>query len=166
MMGSGKTTLGRQLARSLGRPFVDCDQELEKRTGVTVAVIFDIEGEAGFRKRESHLIRELAERSGIVVATGGGAVLDAANRAIMSTLGLVIYLDVHPAYLWERARHGSRRPLLNVENPRQRLEELLKVRLPLYREIADIVIEGGNVQQSALLDLIKAELNRRQVYFD
>ncbi len=104
MMGAGKTTVGRQLARRLRKRFVDCDHEIEARTGVTIPVIFEIEGEVGFRRRESATIDALSRESGLVVATGGGAVLDPANRERLKAGGWVVYLDVAPAVLWARTR--------------------------------------------------------------
>ncbi len=123
--------------------FVDCDHEIVARTGVNVPTIFDIEGEAGFRRRESQVIDELTRETDIVIATGGGAVLDPGNRALLAQRGIVIYLNVSPQILWERTRHDRNRPLLRVDNPRARIEELHAVRDPLYREIADIVADGG-----------------------
>ena len=161
MMGSGKTTIGRQLARTLGRRFIDCDQELERRTGVSIRVIFDIEGEAGFRKRERQLILELADEPGLVIATGGGAVLAAENRACMTRRGLVIYLAVPLNSLWERVRNDGRRPLLDVDDPRKRIEELYASRAPLYQEVADIVVEGAHCRESTVLAMIEKELKRR-----
>ncbi len=143
MMGSGKTTVGREYARRHGLRFVDCDQELEARLGVRVATIFDIEGEAGFRRREAQLLDELTQESGLVLATGGGVVLDPANRAVLAARGIVVYLDVQPRLLWERTRHDRSRPLLQVANPRERIEALHRERDPLYREVADVVVEGG-----------------------
>ncbi|MDD5296990.1 MAG: shikimate kinase [Rhodocyclaceae bacterium] len=161
MMGAGKTTVGRQLARRLRLRFVDSDHEIEARCGVKIPVIFEIEGEDGFRRRESQVLGELAEEPGLVIATGGGAVLRAENRACLATHGTVIYLAVPPQYLWERTRHDVNRPLLQVENPRKRIEELHAARDPLYREVADIVISGGRVSQGTVLKLIEKELKER-----
>lgn len=161
MMGAGKTTVGRQLARRLKLRFVDSDHEIEARCGVKIPIIFDIEGEAGFRKRESQVLGELAEEPGLVIATGGGAILRPENRALLASHGTVIYLAVPPHYLWERTRHDTNRPLLQVENPRQRIEELHAQRDPLYREVADIVIAGGRIGQGTVLKLIEKELKER-----
>lgn len=143
MMGAGKSTVGREYARRHGLEFIDCDHELEARTGVKVSTIFEIEGEAGFRRRESQLIEELIEASGVVLGTGGGVVLSPENRAILKRRGIVAYLNVPPRVLWERTRHDRSRPLLQVPNPRERIESLYRERDPLYREVADIVVEGS-----------------------
>ncbi len=142
-MGSGKTTLGRELARRTGRTFIDCDHELEQRLGVRVSTVFEIEGEAGFRVRESRLLAELAQRDDLVLATGGGAVLREENRARLREHCLVVYLKVAPAVLWERLRHDRTRPLLQVPNPRARIDALFREREPLYCEVADVILEGG-----------------------
>jgi shikimate kinase len=138
-MGSGKTAVGKQVARLLNLPFVDSDHEIELRTGVDIPLIFDREGEAGFRRREHEAIAELTRRSGIVLATGGGAVLDAGNRQLLAERGWVVYLDTSVAQQAERAGRTRHRPLLNGGDPRQRLEELMRIREPLYREIADFI---------------------------
>ncbi|MEC5399125.1 shikimate kinase [Uliginosibacterium sp. H1] len=143
LMGSGKTTIGRMLARRLGRRFLDSDHEIEQRTGVKVPVIFELEGEAGFRQREAQTIAELTQEAGIVLATGGGAVVTPANRQALSESGWVVYLDVPPAVLFERTRHDGNRPLLKVADPLGRLTELRTQRDPLYREIADLIVDGG-----------------------
>ena len=145
----GKTPIGRQLAKTLGLEFVDSDHEIELRTGVAIPVIFELEGEAGFRKRERAVIDELTQQDGIVLATGGGAVLNAENRAHLKARGLVIYLCASLDKLVTRTARDRNRPLLQTTDPRQRLRELLEQRDPLYREAADIVIntDKGNVRQ-------------------
>ena len=143
MMGAGKTTVGRQLAKRLGKTFYDADREIEARTGVAVAVIFDIEGEAGFRKREAEVLEHLTALDDIVLATGGGAVLDPRNREHLKNRGFVIYLHALPSVLWQRTRTDKSRPLLQDGDPRERLEALYATRDPLYREVADLVIETG-----------------------
>jgi len=158
LMGAGKTTVGRQLARRLGKRFVDSDQEIEERTGVKVATIFEIEGEAGFRARESRVIEELAEAEDLVLATGGGAVLDSGNRMRLAARGFVIYLHAQPRDLWQRTRQDKTRPLLHGVDPLARLEELYAVRDPLYREVADIVIDTGRQGVGALVTRVLAEL--------
>ncbi|WP_019447925.1 shikimate kinase [Cupriavidus sp. BIS7] len=150
-MGAGKTTVGRAVAQSLGRPFFDTDQEIEARCGVRVATIFELEGEEGFRQREARVLDELTQRSGIVLATGGGAVLRQENREMLRTRGRVIYLDATLPELWKRTRRNRARPLLQAENPRARLEALFCERDPIYREVAHIIMpaHGGSVAQAA-----------------
>jgi shikimate kinase len=143
MMGAGKTTVGRQLAKRLGKTFHDADRDVEERTGVSVAVIFEIEGEAGFRKREAEAIEQLTALDDIVLATGGGAVLDSRNREHLKSRGFVIYLHALPAVLWHRTRADKSRPLLQGGDPRERLEAIYGVRDPLYREVADLVVDTG-----------------------
>jgi len=138
-MGSGKTAVGRQIARLLSFPFVDSDREIETRTGADIPLIFEREGETGFRKREREAIAELTARSGVVLATGGGAVLDAENRRLLAERGWVVYLETSVAQQAERAGRSSHRPLLTGADPRRRLEELMRIREPLYREIADFI---------------------------
>jgi shikimate kinase len=141
-MGAGKTTLGRQLARRLGKRFVDADHELEARLGVSIPTIFEIEGESGFRDREEAVIAELTQLADIVLATGGGAVTREASRACLRQNGTVIYLHARPDTLWLRIRHAKHRPMLHAADPRARLAELYSLRDPLYREVADHVIES------------------------
>lgn len=159
LMGAGKTTIGRLLARRLKRAFIDSDHEIENRCGVRIAVIFDIEGEAGFRAREVAVIDELTGRDGIVLATGGGAVLDAANRQRLGARGTVIYLHSTPANLCERTRHDKNRPLLATADPKRRLEELYRQRDPLYREVADLVVDTGRQSAPALVKRLLAQLS-------
>jgi shikimate kinase len=158
MMGAGKTTIGRHLARRLKKRFVDCDHEIEARTGVRIPVIFDIEGEAGFRKRESQVLEALAEERGLVLATGGGAVLAPQNRRVLADSGLVIYLCVPPDELYARTKHDRNRPLLQVENPQEKIRALHAQRDPLYREIADIVLEGGGRTPLAVARQLEQEI--------
>lgn len=146
-MGAGKTTVGRLLAKQLRRTFYDTDQEIEKHTGATVSLIFELEKEQGFRLREKQMIDDLSQKDNIVLATGGGAVLDAGNRHTLSSRGYVIYLHSSIDQLLSRTAHDKNRPLLQTENPRQTLTELINIRDPLYREIADSVVETD--QQSA-----------------
>jgi len=154
-MGSGKTTIGRRLAKNLRMKFIDSDQELERRTGASVALIFDVEGEQGFRERESRIIEELTQLDDTVVATGGGAVLDPVNRNALASRGFVVYLHADLDQLVERTRRDTNRPLLNTENPEDRLREILEVRDPLYREIADLIVDTGSVSLNDVMKQIK-----------
>ena len=160
LMGAGKTTVGRLLARHFGGTFYDSDHEIEARTGVKIPVIFEIEGEAGFRKREEATIAELTGLSGIVLATGGGAVLSAANRDKLMKNGVVIYLRGTPEHLYERTRHDRNRPLLQTENPLAKLRELFKQRDPLYREVADIVVDTGRQSVAGMTRVLYGRLDR------
>jgi shikimate kinase len=144
LMGAGKTTVGKLLAKHLHKTFLDSDHELEARTGVNIPVIFELEGEEGFRTREANLIRELVQRRDIVLATGGGAVLRPENRVALSRGGIVVYLNANVEDLWLRTRHDRNRPLLQTADPKARLRELLAQRDPLYREIADIIVTSGH----------------------
>lgn len=151
LMGAGKTTVGRALARRMGKSFVDSDHEIEARTGVKVQTIFEIEGEPGFRAREAQIIDELSARDGIVLGTGGGAVLLAENRAVLSARGFVVYLRAQPRDLWMRTRNDRGRPLLQTADPLERLQQLYKVRDPLYREVADIVVDTSRQRVATLV---------------
>lgn len=142
LMGAGKSTLGRQIARRLGMPFLDADVELEQRLGVSIPTIFEIEGEQSFRDREEALIDELTQRTHIVLATGGGAVTRPRSRENLRDRGTVVYLHALPDTLYERVRHGRNRPMLKVDDPRARIAALYAERDPLYREVADHVIES------------------------
>ena len=161
LMGAGKTTVGRQLARRLGRPFFDSDHEIVERTGVPIPTIFEIEGEEGFRRREVQTIHELAESANIVMATGGGVVLNPENRRRLHDTGWVVYLNVPPVLLFERTRHDRNRPLLHVADPLAKLEELHAIRDPLYRETAHIVVEGCHLVASGIVQHLLREFNRQ-----
>jgi shikimate kinase len=158
MMGAGKTTLGRALAQRLELEFVDTDKVLVERTGVSVATIFEIEGEDGFRRRESGVLAELAARDDCVIATGGGVVLSQANRRLMREAGTVVYLRARLESLWERTRHDATRPLLATPNPRGRLAQIFEEREPLYREAAHVVVETGSQSASTLVNRVMAAL--------
>ena len=158
LMGAGKTSVGKVLARRLGKAFYDCDHEIERATGVKVPVIFDIEGEAGFRARESRTLADLVTRPDIVLATGGGAVIAADNRKLLAENGTVIYLRASPEDLWGRTRHDKNRPLLKTADPLARLKELYEERDPLYRAVADIVVDTGNQSLISLAHKLEQRL--------
>lgn len=158
LMGAGKTTVGRALARRLNKQFIDSDHEIEARTGVSIPLIFEIEGEASFRQREAEAIRDLTAKSDIVLATGGGAVLKPENREYLKTRGTVIYLRASVNSILQRTSHDKNRPLLQTADPRQRLEQLAREREPYYLEIADFVIETGRPNVQSLVQTIIAQL--------
>jgi shikimate kinase/3-dehydroquinate synthase len=158
LMGSGKTTIGRQLAKRLGKRFVDSDHEIEARTGASIPLIFDIEGEASFRRREADVIRDLSSQRGIVLATGGGAVLDAGTRARLAERGTVIYLRAHVNSILQRVAHDKNRPLLRTADPRRTLELLTAQREPLYREVAHLVIDTGRPNVQSMVQTILEQL--------
>ena len=139
-MGAGKSTIGRQLAATMRMEFEDSDQEIQRRTGVGIPVIFEYEGESGFRTREAKVIDDLTQHEGTVLATGGGAVLDPENRRVLASRGFVVYLYCSPEQQYERTAKDRNRPLLQTEDPLGRLRELMKERDPLYRQTADLVV--------------------------
>lgn len=143
LMGAGKTTIGRLLAKQLGREFYDSDHEVERKTGVKIPLIFELEGESGFRKRETAAIEELSQMDNLVVATGGGAVLLEENRAFLKNTGKIIYLRAKVNDLYQRTRSDKSRPLLQGANPKQKLEELYTVRDPIYTALADYIVDTG-----------------------
>jgi shikimate kinase len=158
MMGAGKTTIGRTLARRLKLRFVDSDQEIEARCGVKIPVIFEIEGEAGFRAREAQALAELTQLEGIVLATGGGVVLAAQNRRLLAERGTVVYLRATPEHLFERVRQDRNRPLLATADPLARLRELHRERDPLYRAVADLVVDTGRQSVQVLARALLEQL--------
>lgn len=158
MMGSGKTTMGRILAKHLDRVFVDSDEEIQHRTGVTIPHIFDVEGEPGFRQRETAALEALVQRDGLVLATGGGAVLAEENRAMMRQNGIVIYLKANVHDLWLRTRNDRNRPLLQTGNLHAMLAELLYQRDALYQQVADIVVPTGRQSVHALMLRLVGEI--------
>lgn len=158
LMGSGKTTLGRVLARNRGMDCIDSDHEIVARCGVSIPTIFEIEGEVGFRRREATVIDELTQRHGIVLATGGGAILDPVNRGRLKARGTVIYLHGSPAELFLRTRGDRNRPLLQTEDPLTKLTELYAVRHPLYLEIADLVLDTGRQSVHSLMAKLERQL--------
>ncbi len=159
LMGAGKTTVGRILARQLHRTFIDTDREIEKRTGVAIPVIFEFEGEAGFRAREASVIGEFVQRDQVVLATGGGAVMLADNRSRLAAGGRVVYLHAQPADLFHRTRRDRNRPLLQTGDPQAKLAELYAIRDPLYREIADLVVDTRRQSAGRLASTLIEMLN-------
>lgn len=161
MMGAGKTSVGRVLAKRLNKAFYDSDQVIEERTGVKVAVIFEIEGEAGFRQRESAIVDELTQLGDIVLATGGGAILIGENRDRLKSRGTVVYLRANVKDLLNRTRHDKNRPLLQTADPRARLDELFELRDPLYREVAHLIVDTGSQSLSTLVNRLHLQLQAR-----
>jgi 3-dehydroquinate synthase len=159
LMGAGKTTIGRILARKLGKRFIDSDHEIEARTGASIPWIFEIEGEDSFRRREAEVIRDLCAEEGVVLATGGGAVLNAATRASLKSRGTVIYLRANVNSIMLRVAHDKNRPLLQTADPRRRVEELMAQREPLYREIAQLVIDTGRPNVQSMVQTILDQLD-------
>ncbi len=143
-MGSGKTTIGRQLARRLKKSFIDSDHEIEDHTGASISLIFDIEGEEGFRTREKAIIDELTQQENIILSTGGGVILSAENREHLKNRGIVIYLHAPLKKLFYRTSRDRNRPLLQTNNPREKLRQIVEERDPLYRETADLIVETEN----------------------
>jgi shikimate kinase len=161
-MGVGKSTIGRKLAERFELTFKDSDHEIEQRTGASIPLIFDIEGEAGFRKREQAVIDDLTQLSQLILATGGGVVVNVDNRHALKERGLVIYLHASVDTLLERTAFCRNRPLLQTEDPRTRLQELMDVRHPLYEEIADITVETGDKTILQVVKVITKRIKRLQ----
>ena len=162
-MGAGKTTIGKLLAKHLGKDFYDTDHEIEKRTGVKIPVIFELEGEAGFRKRETAVIQDLAKLNNIVMATGGGAVIAEENRQLLQANGTVIYLRANVNELWHRTRNDKHRPLLQNVDIRAKLAQLYEERNPLYTQTATFIIDTGNQPVANLLNRIEKSLAERSI---
>jgi shikimate kinase len=158
LMGAGKTTIGRLIAKQLGMTFYDTDHEIERKTGVKIPLIFELEGEAGFRKRETAIIEELSQLKNIVLATGGGAVLLPENRSLLKNNGKVIYLRGNVHDLWLRTRHDKSRPLLQGGNMKQKIENLYIQRDPIYMQLADCVVNTGPQSAAAITEYIEALL--------
>lgn len=158
MMGAGKSTVGKALARHLGWEFIDTDHVIEHQTGVSIPVIFEIEGEAGFRRRESQTLASLTERQNMVLATGGGVVLAPENRETLKQFGAVVYLSATPGELYQRTRLDKNRPLLKTANPRKRIEELLNQREPLYEACAEVKVETGRQPVNQIVHKIEHAL--------
>jgi shikimate kinase len=163
MPGSGKTTIGRGLALKLGFSFVDSDSEIEKRTGASIPTIFELEGEAGFRKRECAVIEELSQATNLVIATGGGAVLSTRNRELLRSRAVVIYLNAKLDDLVRRTRHDRNRPLLRGNDLRARLQTLLAMREALYAETAHLAVDTGRQPSSTLVVEIISQLRNLAV---
>ncbi len=157
-MGAGKSTIGRRLARNLDKQFIDSDQIIEERTGVNIPTIFDIEGEEGFRKREAATIEELSQQQDLVLATGGGAILKQENRSNLVSRGLVIYLKTSVKQQLARTQHDKNRPLLQTENPEQKLTDLLNQREPYYLEMADITVDTNHRHSNQVVKEIQKKL--------
>lgn len=158
LMGAGKTSVGRVLAKRLRKTFVDSDHEIEARTGVRIPVIFEIEGETGFRRREAAVLQELVHQADIVLATGGGVVLDPKNRHALRSTGTVVYLRASPNELWLRTRHDRNRPLLQTADPLGRLQQLHAERDALYRETAHLIVDTGNQALRTLVGRLEHDL--------
>lgn len=164
MMGVGKSTIGRLLARQTGLEFIDCDRELEARSGVTIATMFELEGEEAFRRREAALLDELTRRPGIVLATGGGAVLQPESRERLRARGLVIYLESTVDEILRRTQTDRTRPLLQATDRRARIEELLRQRRPLYESTAHLTFHSGAVNPKKLVArILESDVVRRAV---
>ena len=161
-MGSGKTTIGQRLAGLLGLEFLDCDRELEARTGASVSLIFDVEGEQGFRSRETQMLEELAARDGIVLATGGGVVINAVNREILRRRGLVVYLKTSVEQQLKRLARDRSRPLLQTPDRRERLQRLAEQRNALYEEIAEIEFPARNKNPDAVARQLADVIRQRR----
>ena len=157
-MGAGKTTIGRQLAKKLSKEFYDSDHEIEKHTGADVSLIFELEGEEGFRKRESQLLKEIVSNKNIVLSTGGGAVLDPENRKLLSDNGIIIYLKSTAEKLYRRIADDKRRPLIQTDDRLNKIKKILEERGPLYQSLANEIIETQELSikqiTQKILDLI------------
>lgn len=164
LMGAGKSTIGRQLSNVLKKEFKDSDHEIVARTGASIPLIFEIEGEEGFRKRETAMIDELTSRDNVVLATGGGAVLNEENRRMLLERGVVIYLYASIEQLYERTRRDRNRPLLQTDDPKARLEGLMAERDPLYREVADMVVHTDDRSIRSVVKEIMVRLEQEGKY--
>jgi shikimate kinase len=162
-MGAGKSTIGRQLAQALGYEFQDSDHEIQRRTGVDIATIFEYEGEHGFRSRERQIIEELAAQDNLVLATGGGAVLLPENRQQLAARGLVIYLHCSPEQQYARTARDRNRPLLETPDRQQTLRDLMAEREPIYRQIADLVVSTERRGTSSVVKEIRRRLETEDI---
>lgn len=157
LMGAGKTTIGRQLARALALPFYDSDKAIEENTGVDIPTIFEFEGEEGFRDREQKMLQHLTELRGIVLATGGGAIIREQNRKMLKDSGYIVYLHCSVDRILDRTRRDTQRPLLRTDNPKERLLQLFSQREPLYLECANFKIDTGLLKSKAVVKRILEE---------
>ncbi len=162
-MGAGKSTVGRQLAEALGYEFRDSDQEIQRRTGVDIPTIFEFEGEEGFRKRERGVVEELAQEDGIVLATGGGVVLTPENRQQLAARGFVIYLHCSPEQQFARTARDRGRPLIDTDDPQQRLREMMAEREPIYRQVADLVVSTERRGTASVVKEIRRRLEEEEI---
>ncbi len=160
-MGAGKTTIGRQIARVLAFDFFDSDKEIEHRTGVSIPLIFELEGEKGFRKREQDVVAELTKKNRIVLATGGGAVLDAENQKLLKRSGIVVYLCAGVDDLLERTAKDKNRPLLQTADPRAKLQSILTEREPIYRDLADIILATNKMTVHTAVKELESLINEK-----
>ena len=157
LMGAGKTTIGKQLAKALALPFYDSDKAIEEGTGVDIPTIFEFEGEEGFRDREQKMIEKLTQLKGIVLATGGGAILREENRKLLKNNGYIVYLQCSVERILERTRRDTQRPLLKTDNPKERLQHLFEQRQALYLSCADFKIDTGILKSKTVVSRILEE---------
>ncbi|MDR3478258.1 MAG: shikimate kinase AroK [Gammaproteobacteria bacterium] len=162
-MGAGKSSVGRFLAKQLGMDFYDSDEEIEKSTGVDLGWIFDVEGEEGFRKREAAVVAQLAKRSNIVLATGGGTIVEPENQKILASRGMIVYLEVSLEHQEPRVVNESRRPSLRVKNRQEVLKQLQEERLPIYQSLADFKVHTDNRSVRAVADDIVTWLKKEKI---
>jgi len=161
-MGAGKTTIGRQLAKKLSLQFYDSDHEIENRTGVKISLIFEIEGEEGFRRRETQVLRELSQLDNIVLSTGGGAVTQAENREVLNKSGFIIYLKSSPEMLFKRTAGDKRRPLLQGENRLEQISKILNEREPFYIDMADEIIDSEKLSIKQIIQKILKQIEKNE----
>jgi len=157
-MAAGKSTVGKLLAKQMNKEFYDTDSEIINCTGVEISLIFELEGEAGFRKRETEKLHALSEKDSVVIATGGGIVLKEENREILQETGCIIYLQCSVDQQLSRTKFDTKRPLLQIDNPREKLEELMQLRAPIYESIADIVISTNKTNSKRVIHSILEQL--------
>jgi len=162
-MGVGKTTIGRQLSSYLHQEFKDSDKEIEDHTGASIPLIFEVEGEAGFRQREQEMIDKLTQMNSLILATGGGVVLNPDNRQYLSERGTVIYLYADAEHLFKRTSRNKNRPLLMTKNPKERIEQILRERIPLYESVADLKVETGRRTVKAVVKEILRYLEKQEM---